>query len=893
MPQSDARRTGYVLKVYPRFSETFIVTEILAREAAGETLEIFALRPSTDARFHPELARVQAPVSFVPKPLKLADGWEAVADATRVVPGFARRYADLLPELAGYEATEVHQAIALAAAATRSGLTHLHAHFGSLAGRTAELAAELAGLTFSVTTHAKDLFHESVDAERLGRTLRRAAHTVAISRFNLEHLAAAYPDLADRTHLLYNGLELGRFPFREPPAPGSRLRIAAVGRLVEKKGFAHLLDAVAALGARGVAADLRIAGDGELLDELSARAARLGLRDGAPPAGNTAVLLGPQTQEEIRALLGWADVFAAPCVVGADGNADGLPTVLLEAMAVGVPCVATNVTGIPEAVRPPGSAAPATGILIEPGDHGALVDALRGVAEPGFPRAEVARAARTLVEDRFDSARQARALAALEDRAGAVAGAEAGIPTGAASGAVVGAGAGSPAGAAVAAGSGSLAGLRVAYACVDPGIPFFGTKGASVHVQEIVRALRARGAEVRLYCTRAGDRVPADLADLPVTELPIPPGPAAGREDAQVEASRAMARRIAVDGADLVYERYSLFSTVLASLAQEHAVPGILEVNAPLIDEQRTHRELHREEEARGALRDQARAAARTVCVSEPVADWVRGQVGPAAGSRVVVVANGVNTDRIRPRSVAGTGGPPEGPPAVVFVGTLKPWHGVEVLVDAVARSRGRWRLRIVGDGPLAGRLRDRAASHGPRVGDRIEFAGAVDPERVGALLGEASIAVAPYPAASAADAYFSPLKIYEYLAAGLPVVASRVGQVPGIVRDGRTGVLVEPSDAAELAAALDALAEDPARRARLGAAARAEALAEHGWDRVLGRVLAGLDETLPPAVVAPGAAPGRGPHAEPHRGPHAEARHAEHAGPPVETAGATAGARS
>ncbi|MFB0834100.1 glycosyltransferase [Arthrobacter halodurans] len=864
MPQSDTRRTGYVLKVYPRFSETFIVTEILAREVAGEKLEIFALRPSTDARFHPELARVQAPVSYVPKPLKLADGWEAVADATRVVPGFARRYADLLPELAGYEATEVHQAIALAAAATRSGLTHLHAHFGSLAGRTAELAAELAGLTFSVTTHAKDLFHESVDAERLGRTLRRAAHTVAISRFNLDHLAAAYPDLAGRTHLLYNGLELGRFPFREPPAPGSRLRIAAVGRLIEKKGFAHLLDAVAALGARGVAADLRIAGDGELRDELVARSARLGLHDGTPPAGNTAVLLGPQTQEEIRALLGWADVFAAPCVVGADGNADGLPTVLLEAMAVGVPCVATNVTGIPEAVRPPGSAAPATGILVEPGDDGELMDALRRVADPGFPRAEVARAARALVEDRFDSARQARALAALEDRAGAV-GAEAGIPTDAADGTTdgsgVGAGVGIPTHAAVAAGSGSLAGLRVAYACVDPGIPFFGTKGASVHVQEIVRALRARGAEVRLYCTRAGDRVPADLADLPVTELPIPPGPAAVREEAQAGASRAMVRRIAADGADLVYERYSLFSTVLASLARDHAIPGILEVNAPLIDEQRTHRELHREDEARRALWDQVGAAARTVCVSAPVADWVRGRVGPEAGSRVVVVANGVNTDRIRPRPAAGTGGnpevPPEVSPAVVFVGTLKPWHGVEVLVDAVARSRGHWRLRIVGDGPLAGSLRDRAAAHGPRVRDRIEFAGAVDPERVGALLGEATIAVAPYPAASDADAYFSPLKIYEYLAAGLPVVASRVGQVPGIVRDGRTGVLVEPSDAADLAAALDALADDPVRRARLGAAARAEALAEHGWDRVLGRVLAGLHEALPPAMAASGAGAG------------------------------------
>ena len=99
-----ARKTAYVLKVYPRFSETFIVTEILAREAAGESLEVFALRPTTDTRFHPEIARVQAPVTFLPKPYKLSDAWALFADATATIPGFARRYAELLPELATYDA---------------------------------------------------------------------------------------------------------------------------------------------------------------------------------------------------------------------------------------------------------------------------------------------------------------------------------------------------------------------------------------------------------------------------------------------------------------------------------------------------------------------------------------------------------------------------------------------------------------------------------------------------------------------------------------------------------------------------------------------------------------------------------------------------------------------
>ncbi|MGG7442156.1 glycosyltransferase [Zafaria sp. J156] len=848
-----AHRTGYVVKVYPRFSETFIVTELLAREAAGEQLEVFALRPTSDTRFHPELARVKAPVRFVARARKLTEGWAVLAEASATVPGFDARFARLLPELSGYDADEVHQAAALATAAVRSGITHLHAHFASLAGRTAELASLMSGIPFSVTTHAKDLFHESVDAGRLGRMLGRAHHVVTISRYNLEHLAAAYPEHVDKVHLLYNGLELERFPFTEPRPVRGPLRIAAVGRLVEKKGFAQLLDAVAELGRRGVPAELRIAGEGELEDGLRSRAARL--------AGSVrAELLGACTQAEVRSLLEWADVFAAPCVVGADGNADGLPTVLLEAMAMGVPCIATSVTGIPEAVHPGapgvpggvadagpalgavpgrhGAAGPATGVLLEPGDVPALAEALEAAAGGDFDRVGLARSARALIEERFDSARQARALARLEDTAGPVAAVNAADPAVHRGPAVAGRTA-RPAGGERRADvpPRDLDGLRVAYVCLDPGIPVFGSKGASVHVQEIVRALRARGAAVTLYCARTGGAPPADLDGLRVVERRLGRGPAAERELAQIRASREAARRIADDGADLVYERYSLFSTVLAELGGQ-GVPGILEVNAPLIDEQRRHRELHHEGRALEVARAQIGAAVRTVCVSGAVADWARGHAPVGAADRVRVVANGVNTDRIRP----GTGTAPSAVPTVVFVGTLKPWHGVETLIDAVAASAGRWRLRIVGDGPLRGALEDRAAALGPAAAGRVEFTGAVAPERIGPLLGDAELAAAPYPAASEAESYFSPLKIYEYLAAGLPVVGSRVGQVPGIVDDGRTGVLVEPSDAGALAAALDALAADPARREGMARAARAEAVEHHGWDRVLDRILDGLD---------------------------------------------------
>lgn len=405
MKQSD--RVGYVLKIYPRFSETFIVTEILAREAAGEDLEIFSLRPPVDPRFHPELARVQAPVTYVTRPQKLLDGWFIMAAAQRVIPDFGRRFAALLPELATADASEVHQGIELATRVLERNITHLHAHFGSIAARTARIASALADVPFSFTAHAKDIFHELVDRDELVQLMHDANHTVTVSDFNHRYLTELAPSAAASLHRIYNGLELSRFPFREPGPVHSPFRIAAVGRLVEKKGFPLLIDAVGALVRSGIAVELRIAGGGELADALAEQVGHSGL-------GEHITLLGPRTQNEVIELLRWADVFAAPCIVGTDGNADGLPTVLLEAMAMGVVCIGSDVTGIPEVLG--GYEGRKTGLLTRAGDVDDLVRALRTAASGSFDRLGAARAARELVENRFDSRAQAEQLSALVSR---------------------------------------------------------------------------------------------------------------------------------------------------------------------------------------------------------------------------------------------------------------------------------------------------------------------------------------------------------------------------------------------------------------------------------------------------------------------------------------------
>ncbi|MFV0375430.1 glycosyltransferase [Microbacterium sp.] len=373
--------------------------------------------------------------------------------------------------------------------------------------------------------------------------------------------------------------------------------------------------------------------------------------------------------------------------------------------------------------------------------------------------------------------------------------------------------------------------MRIAYVCADPGIPVFGSKGASVHIQEIVRAFRARGDEVTVYTSRLGREVPPDLADLPVVEVPVAAGTvAAEREGAVAAAAAQIARRAVADGCDLVYERFSLFAACAAEVSAQLAVPAVVEVNAPLIDEQRAHRVLV---DAARAERIAARAlgsADLVACVSAPVAEWARCH----GAERVVVAANGVNTDRIRP-------GTPRvgGPLRVGFVGTLKPWHGVDVLVDAVAGLDGV-RLVVIGDGPQGDDLRRRARTEGMDA----EFVGAVPPADMPAVLGDLDVGVAPYPAD--AERYFSPLKVYEYLAAGLPVVASRVGQLPAAVTEGVTGLLVDPGDRGALAGALASLRDAPEARRRMARAAREHAVRRHGWPGVLAGILAQLRTEVP-----------------------------------------------
>jgi glycosyltransferase involved in cell wall biosynthesis len=262
----------------------------------------------------------------------------------------------------------------------------------------------------------------------------------------------------------------------------------------------------------------------------------------------------------------------------------------------------------------------------------------------------------------------------------------------------------------------------------------------------------------------------------------------------------------------------------------------LLEVNAPLIEEQAQHRALVDRPRAEAIANRVFGTATALLAVSSEVAAYLEGF--PAARGRVHMVQNGVDPARF----------PPGLPPAlprrpgtftIGFVGTLKPWHGLPALAEAfhLLRRRGAGanaRLLVVGDGPERAGF-ERALCERDSLGD-VCFTGAVAPGEVPALLASMDAAVSPYQ--GGAPFYFSPLKVYEYMAAGLPVVASKVGQLDGLIQDGVTGLLCPPGDPSALAAALDRLRCDPALRARLGQAARETVLRDHTWDAVARRIL-------------------------------------------------------
>lgn len=395
--------------------------------------------------------------------------------------------------------------------------------------------------------------------------------------------------------------------------------------------------------------------------------------------------------------------------------------------------------------------------------------------------------------------------------------------------------------------------MRVAYVCADPGVPVFGKKGCTGHVQEVVRSLRSAGAEVDLFATRFDGDPPPDLRAVSIHHLPAAPkGDLAVRELGCLAANEEVSDLLRRNGPfDLVYERYSLWSYAAMEYARESGTPGVLEVNAPLIEEQAAHRGLIHHDDARRVAERAFSAATLLAAVSSGMSDHLLRNY-PSTNGRVYVVPNGVNPRRFTPETVPARPAV-RGIFTVGFCGNLKPWHGVPVLIKAFAALHRRCpntRLLVVGEGPERASLEGEILAN--CLGTAVELTGRVSGDHVPGLLKCMDVATAPYPQMD--NFYFSPLKLFEYMASGVPVVASRIGQLDEVIEDGVSGILCSPGDANALADALAQLIDDPPARHRIAAAAREMVLSNYTWDAVIRRVLrlAGVTAADQPAAAEP-----------------------------------------
>ena len=396
---------AFVLKGYPRLSETFIAQEILAVEARGLRLHLVSLRHPTEASVHPVHARVRAPVTYLPEylheePARVFRAWRRV----RRWPGYGRTLRlwlrDLVRDPTRNRVRRFGQAVVMADELPPE-VTHIHAHFLHTPASVARYAAHLTGRKWTGSAHAKDIWTTPRWEKR--EKLRDAEWVVTCTAVNLAELDALAPG---RVELVRHGLDLDEFPPAPPPPPApSRvedeppvLTILSVGRAVEKKGYPDLIAALARMPESPAWRFVHVGG-GPLIEEVRRLAERAGI------AGRTE-WVGAIARPELLARLRAADLFVLACRVARDGDRDGLPNVLLEAQSQGLPCVSTRVSAIPELIEDG-----VTGLLCPPGNPDALAAVIERLLRDRDLRRRLGAAGERRVRAEFSSVAGADRLA--------------------------------------------------------------------------------------------------------------------------------------------------------------------------------------------------------------------------------------------------------------------------------------------------------------------------------------------------------------------------------------------------------------------------------------------------------------------------------------------------
>ncbi len=399
----DAVCVGYMMSAFPMVTETFILFEIIELERQGMRVEIFPLRPGGEADAHPEAAPLARRTRYATlgsaatlraqgywlrrRPAAYLGSWFAAIRGNIRSPRFLARALVAVP-LGARFAREMEAA----------GVQHVHAHWATHPALAAWVVNRLTGLPYSITAHAHDIY---VDRSMLEEKLRRARFVVTISEFNRRLFGTWYgPWAVEKTAVIRCGVDLTAFTPRpaQPRPEGAPFTVSCVAGLREKKGQLYLIEAIAALRAGGMRVRCVLVGDGEMRGAIERRIAELGI-------GDDVVLLGHCGREQVSATLQGSDAMVLPSITTDDGDMEGIPVALMEALATEVPVVASSLSGIPELVEDG-----LTGLLVPERDAQAIAAAIRRIHDDPPAAAAMAAEGRVRVLEAYDLARNTAAL---------------------------------------------------------------------------------------------------------------------------------------------------------------------------------------------------------------------------------------------------------------------------------------------------------------------------------------------------------------------------------------------------------------------------------------------------------------------------------------------------
>jgi glycosyltransferase involved in cell wall biosynthesis len=381
-------RLAYLFSRYPIVSQTFCDTEILALERMGVELELYSIYPPPTSFRHGHAARIKAPIHYAPAQQILKLGEQQAKRTGRwpekFIADHERRYGK------DYKAAlRARNALYFADLFKARSITHFHVHFANRAAQTALFIKELSGISFSISTHGQDFMFDLGNNDLLREICREAEFVANETEFSRGLIANLCPDSKDKLVRVFNGMDLANFPRPITATANTVPRIVTVGRLIEFKGFHHLIPACAELKRRKIAFECDIIGEGPLRPQLQAAIDAAGL-------GAEVRLTGSLPQEEVFARLRNCDIFTLPCIVDRNGTSDVFPTVILEAMASAKPVVSTKVAGVPEQIVDG-----QTGLLAKPEDPHALAEALAKLLASPDLRRQYGAAARDRLQKEF------------------------------------------------------------------------------------------------------------------------------------------------------------------------------------------------------------------------------------------------------------------------------------------------------------------------------------------------------------------------------------------------------------------------------------------------------------------------------------------------------------